>query len=127
VGFVEGETGYFSETCGMSNVDGTGEVRIKVEEDIDIKEEVSIKFEAVYVKDEIPETAACPPIKIEQEVRLWGIFEVVAALAFRRFICPKKEIVKLNVTISHFVLYCLSNFPVQIWITVPKEKDFWQP
>jgi hypothetical protein len=122
VGFVEGETGYCSETC---DVDGTGEVRIKVEEDIDIKEEVSIKFEAVYVKDEIPETTTCPPVKTEQEVRLWGVFEVVAAHAFRRFIYPRNEIMKLNLTISHFLLYCLSNIPVQIWITFLKGRDFW--
>jgi hypothetical protein len=39
---VEGETGYCSETCVTGDVDGTEEVSIKVEEAIDIKEEVSI-------------------------------------------------------------------------------------
>jgi hypothetical protein len=95
VGFVEGETGYCSETRVICDDDVTGAVSIGVEEAIDIKDEVSIKFEAVYVKDDIPETA-CPPIKTEQEVRLWGVFVLVAAHAFRQFICPKKEIVKLN-------------------------------
>ena len=32
VGFVEGETGYYSATCVTCDVDGTKEVSIKVEE-----------------------------------------------------------------------------------------------
>ena len=55
---VEGETGSCIETCVMCDVDGTEEVSIKVEEAIDIK-------------DEIPEALIFPPIKTEQEVRLW--------------------------------------------------------
>jgi hypothetical protein len=53
MGFVEGETGYYSETC---DVDGIEEVSIKVEETIDIKEE-------------IPEAVTLPPVKPKCEVR----------------------------------------------------------
>jgi hypothetical protein len=76
VGFVEGETGDCSETGVKCNVDGFEEVNIKVEEAIDIK-------------DEIPEAITCPTIKTEHEVRLWGVCEEVAAHAFRPFIAPK--------------------------------------
>jgi hypothetical protein len=95
VGFVEGETGSCSET-GVSvecDVDGSEEVGIKVEEALDIKEEVSIKVEeAIDIKDEIPESIIFPPIKTEQEVRLWGVCEVVAAHAFRPFIAPELKL-----------------------------------
>jgi hypothetical protein len=76
--FEESETGYFSETCVTGGVGGTGEVSVKVEDAIDVKEEGSMKFEAVYIKDEIPETTTCPPIKTELEVRLWDVFGMVA-------------------------------------------------
>jgi hypothetical protein len=70
VGFVEGETGYCSETCEMGGDDGTGEV-ITFEESIDIKEDISIKVEeAMDIKNETPQA---PPIKTEHEVRLWGV------------------------------------------------------
>ena len=58
MGFVEGETGSCSETCVMCDVDGTEEVSIKVEQTIDIK-------------DEILEPLIFPSIKTEQEVRFW--------------------------------------------------------
>ena len=58
--FVEGGTGSCSEICVMCDVDGTGEVSIKVEETIDIK-------------DEMPEAISFPSIKTENEVRLWGV------------------------------------------------------
>jgi len=80
VGCVEGESGYCSETCVMCDVDGAGKVIIKVEEALDIKEEVSIKVEeTIYIKDEIPEALSVSPIKTEHEVRLWGVCEMVAA------------------------------------------------
>jgi hypothetical protein len=93
VGFVEGETGYSSETCARCGVDGTEEFSIKVEDPIDIKEEVSTKFEAVYIKDEIQELVSVPPVKTENEVRLQGVCEVVAADAVRPFIAttPKRK------------------------------------
>ena len=53
--YVEGETASCSDTCVMSDVDGTEEVSIKVEE-------------AVDVRDEIPEAITFPPIKTEEEV-----------------------------------------------------------
>jgi len=56
VGCVEGETGSCSETCAVNR---TEEISIKVEEAIDIK-------------DEIPEVATFPSIKTECEVRLGG-------------------------------------------------------
>jgi hypothetical protein len=95
--FVEGETGYYSETCVTGDVEGTEEVSIKVEEAIDIKEEVSMKVEeAVDNQVEIPEFVSVPWIKTEHEVRLWCVCEVVAANAFRPFGANKKEIVKLH-------------------------------
>jgi hypothetical protein len=69
VGFVEGETGYCSETCVMCGVDGTGE-GIILEEAIDIKDETS-------------QATTFQPIKTEHEVRLWCVCEVVTAIAFR--------------------------------------------
>jgi hypothetical protein len=72
--FVEGETGSCSETCVMFE-----EVSIKVEEAID-------------VKDEIPEPTLFIPINTEHEVRLYGVCEAVAAHAFRPFIAPTRKI-----------------------------------
>jgi hypothetical protein len=57
MGFVEGETGSCSE---MFDVDGSIEVSVKVEEAIDIK-------------DEIPEAKSFPPIKTEHEVTSWCV------------------------------------------------------
>jgi hypothetical protein len=54
---VECETGPCSETCVTCDVDGTEEGCIKVEETIDIE-------------DEIPEAISFPPLKTEHEVRL---------------------------------------------------------
>jgi len=98
VGFVEGETGYCSETEGVGikvedTIDIKEEVSIKVEDTIDIKEEVNIKVEdAIDIKDEIPEAITFPSIKTEHEVRLWGVCEVVAAHTFREFYCPEKKL-----------------------------------
>ena len=90
MGFVEGETGSWNETGVECDVDGTEEVSTKVEEALDIKEEVSIKVEDdIDIKDEIPEAVSFPTIKTEQEVRLWGVCEVMASHAFRPFIAPK--------------------------------------
>ena len=77
--FVECGTGSCSEKRVTCDVDGTEEVRIKVEEDIDIK-------------DEMPEAIECPPIKTEIEVRLWGVCVVLAAHGFRLFIVPKRKL-----------------------------------
>ena len=60
--FVEGGTGSCSEKCITCDVGGTEEVSIKVEDTIDIK-------------DEIPEAITSPPIKTENEVRLQGVCE----------------------------------------------------
>jgi hypothetical protein len=90
--FEEGETGYCSETCLTCDVDGTEEFSVKDEDTVDIKEEASIKFEAVYIKDEIPEAIISPPIRTEHEVRLWGVCEVVAVNGFRPFIAPKQNL-----------------------------------
>jgi len=77
MGFVKGETDSCSETF---DVDGAVEVSIKVEEAIDIK-------------DEIPEATSFPPIKTEHEVRLrGGVCEVVAAHAFRPFMAPTRKL-----------------------------------
>jgi len=79
MGFLEGETGSCNETCVMFDADGTGEVSIKVEEAIDIK-------------DEIPEATSFPPIKTEHEVRLCAVCEVVAAHAFRSYIAATRKL-----------------------------------
>jgi len=55
--FVEGETDSCTETCVKFDDDGSEEVSIKVEEAIDIK-------------DEIPEATSFPPIETEHEVSL---------------------------------------------------------
>ena len=70
MGCVEGETGSCSEMCVKCAVDGTEEVTIKVEEELDIK-------------DEIPELITSPSIKTEHEVRFFfgGGGELVAARA----------------------------------------------
>ena len=68
MGFVEGGTGSCSKTCVTCAVDGTEEVGIKIEESIDIK-------------DEIPEAITSPSVKTELEVRLQTVCEVVPARA----------------------------------------------
>ena len=73
--FVEGGTGSCSETCITCDVGGTEEVSIKVEDAIDIK-------------DEMPEAISYPPIKTEHEVRLWGLCEVLAAHDFMPLFAP---------------------------------------
>ena len=109
LGFVECGTGSYSETCVTCDVDGTEEVSIKVEEDIEIK-------------DEMAEAETFPPIKTENEVSLCGVCEVVAAHAFRPFIAAE-EIVKLHLTVSCFMLYCGCHIPFEIWIAVLKRRD----
>ena len=89
--FVEGETGSCSETGVMCDVDGTEELSINVEEAIDIK-------------NEMPEAIKFPPIKTENEVRLWVVCEVVSAHVFRPLIAAG-EIVKLHLTIFCCVSY----------------------
>jgi hypothetical protein len=80
VGFVEGETGYCSETCVMCDVDRSEEISIKLEEAVDIKEEVSIKVEDnIDIKDKIPQTVIFPPIKTKHEVRFLRGCKVGAA------------------------------------------------
>ena len=91
--YVEGETGHCNETCVMCDVDGGGEVIIKVEEAIDIKEEVSIKVEeAIDIKDETPEAITFSSVKTEHEVRLWCVCELMAAHVFRPFIAPNMKL-----------------------------------
>ena len=79
LGFVEDETGSCSEMCVTCDVDGTEEVSINVEE-------------AIVIKTEVPEAIRFPPIRPENEVRLWGVCEVVAARAFRPLIAPKTKL-----------------------------------
>ena len=88
VDFVEDGTGSDSETFVMFDVDGTKEVCIKVEEALDIK-------------DEIPEAISFPPIKTEHEVRLCGVCEVVAAHVFRPIISDQGS---CYMTLNYFQL-----------------------
>jgi hypothetical protein len=57
MGCVEGATGSCSETCVTCAVGGTEDVCIKVEEELDIK-------------DEVPEAITFSSVKTEHEVRL---------------------------------------------------------
>jgi hypothetical protein len=56
---VEGEAGFCSATCVTCDADGTEGVSIKVEEAVDIE-------------DEIPEAITFLEIETEPEVKLWG-------------------------------------------------------
>ena len=130
MGFVEGGTGSCSETCVMCDVGGTEEMSIKVEEecDVDGTEEVSIKFEdAIDIKDEMPEAISFPPIKTEQEVRLWGLCEVLATHDFRPFITPlNKGNCEMTFIYSLlFVILCV-HLSFEIWISILKEETFWK-
>jgi len=79
VDYVEDGTGSDSETFVTFDGDRTEEVFIKVEEAIDIK-------------DEIPEALSFPPNRTEHEVRLCGVCELVAPHAFRPFIAPMRKL-----------------------------------
>jgi len=37
---------------------------------------------------------------------------------------PKKEIVKLHLTVSYFVLYCVCHIPFELWNAILKRRDF---
>jgi hypothetical protein len=89
---MEGETGSCSRTCITCDADGTEGVSIKVEEAIDIKDEIteglSIKEEeeAIYIKDEFSE------IKTEHEVRLWVVcVKQWQLMLLRPFIATKEK------------------------------------
>ena len=75
--FVEHETGSCRETCLTCGVDGTEEV-INVEVAIDIK-------------DEMPEAAMFPPVKIEHEVSLWDVCVRLWQLLLLRHFFPWKK------------------------------------
>ncbi len=107
--FVEGGTGSCSEACVTCDVDGTEEFSIKVEETIDIK-------------DEIPEATEFSPIQTEHEVRLQGVCEVVAAHVFRPFIASEAN-VKLHLTVCCFMLYCELHIPFEVCIVILKRRD----
>ena len=116
VGFVEGETGAFNEAGVECDVDRTEEFSTKVEEAFDIKEEVSFKVEeALDIKDETPEAISFPAIKTEQEVRLWGVCEVVAANTFGPYIAPK---ISFEIMPNCFLLCVMFWVPYifKIWI-----------
>jgi len=49
---------------------------------VDGTEGISIKEEAVGIEGEIPEAITFPSIKTEQEVRVQGVCEMVAAYAY---------------------------------------------
>jgi hypothetical protein len=100
---------HVSETCVTCDVDGTEEVSIKVEE-------------AADMKNELPEATKFPPIKTENEVRLWGVCEVVATHAFGPFIAAK-EIVDLHLTNSCCVPYFQCYMAFETCIKILKIRD----
>jgi hypothetical protein len=53
-----------------------------------------------------------------------AVSEVVGGNDCRPFIGPKKETIELNLTISHCLLYCLSNIAVAMWSAVLKGMTF---
>jgi hypothetical protein len=73
VGFVGGETVYFTETCVTDGVGGTGEGSVDADDPLDIKEEFDINVEAVHIKEEMPEATSFPTLRKEPGVRLWGV------------------------------------------------------
>jgi hypothetical protein len=85
---VQSETGSFSDACVTRDVGGTGDVSIKVEDSLDIKHE-------------IPEPISFPPVKNEDEVRLQGVCEVVAAHA--------------DITLNYFLLSVILWVPCTFW------------
>jgi hypothetical protein len=91
MGCLEGEIDSCSETCVKCDVDGT--------------EEISIKEEAIDIKDEIPEATTFPSVKTENVVRLQGLCEVVATHTFRPFITTKMKF--LNYTSLFPALCCI--------------------
>jgi hypothetical protein len=70
---VEGETGSCSATCVLCAAGGTEAVGIKVEEAIDIKDEIpeAISYSEIKTEPE-PEAISFSEIKTEPEVMLWG-------------------------------------------------------
>jgi len=46
--------------------------------DVDGSDKISIKEEAIDIKDEIPEAITLASVKTENAIRLQGLFEVVA-------------------------------------------------
>ena len=76
---VESPTGSYIGTCvTCDDDDGTEEVCMKVEQALDIM-------------DEIPEAIPFPLIKTEQEVRLWGVCDV-SARASMSLAVPKRKL-----------------------------------
>jgi len=119
---VEGETGSCSETDVKCDVGGIEEFNIEVEDALDIKEEVSVKVQdAIDIKDETPEAIVFAPIKTEQEVRLCGVCELVAAPGFRPFIVPKEN---FEITPNCFLLCVLVCIPYSFKIWIAMGKDF---
>jgi hypothetical protein len=104
VGFVEGETGYCSDTSVMDGVSGSEEGSITVDEAVDVKEEDIIKVEeTIDIKEEIPEPIKFPPIKKEIEVRLQVGWEIVGHLL------PYKE--NSEITVNYFLLCVILEVP----------------
>ena len=94
---VQDRTGSYSGTCiTCDDDDCTEEVIMKVEDAIDIKEE-------------IPEAIPIPPTKTEQEVSLWGVCEVVAAHTSMPFVAPKKK--NCEITLNFFLLCVILSVP----------------
>jgi hypothetical protein len=79
MGFVEGETESCSDTCVTCDDHGTEEGSIKIEE-------------AIHIKAKIPEPISFPSLKTEQEVKLCGVCDVVAAHASMSFVAPKRKL-----------------------------------
>jgi hypothetical protein len=111
VGFVGGETGYCSETCVTGGVGGTGEGCVKVEVEMDIKEEMQ---QAVSV----------PSVKSEYEVRLEGVFEVVTVMLLGHLLPDKGN---CDITLNYFLIasYCGCHIGFEVWIAILSGGDFF--
>jgi len=105
---VEGETGSCSATCVQCAADGTEGVSIKIEEAIDIE-------------DEIPEAISFPEIKTEPEVKLWCCLWGGGSSCFLGYLLPQKRNSQITLNdILLFVIYFL-NFGIHSW----REETFW--
>jgi hypothetical protein len=109
--FVDGESASCSYTCVASSVDGTEEVSIKVEEDMEIK-------------DEFPEAISFPPINTENVVRLKVCVCVCLKLWHRMLLGHlfPLEIVNLHLFVPCFLLYFECHMAVESCISFLKSK-----
>jgi len=108
---VEGETGSCIETCVTCDFGGTEEVSIKVEDTIDIK-------------DEIPEPLIFPPVMTDHQVRPWVLCVRWWQLMLLGHLLPQKGNCKVPFNCILILFYCGCHIHFEIWIAVLKRRQF---